>query len=51
MPLWFKIVLAGTILSCAGFLAVQIRALRLKRRNLKHWEKNEPLEGGVDRWD
>jgi hypothetical protein len=32
------------------FIVRQIRDLRRQRRNLKHWERNEPLEK-TDDWD
>jgi hypothetical protein len=32
------------------FLANQVRTLRRQKRNLRHWEKDEPLEGVGD-WD
>ena len=32
------------------FLVRQVRELRRRKRNLKHWEKGEPLEGVGD-WD
>jgi len=35
---------------CVIWLANQIRSLRRQRRNLRHWEKDEPLEGTGD-WD
>ena len=38
---------AGLIL----YIGKQIRDLRMQRRNLQHYEKGEPLEGGVDKWD
>jgi hypothetical protein len=50
MPLWAKI---ATVIACIGavaFLIAQIRALRRQKRNLAHWEKDEPLEGVGD-WD
>jgi hypothetical protein len=38
------------VLGCSVFLGNGIRVLRRRRRNLKHWEKGEPLEGVGD-WD
>jgi len=43
--------MAITVTGCVFFIAYQIKLVRLRRRNLAHWEKDEPLEGGVDRWD
>jgi Tfp pilus assembly protein PilV len=37
-------------ISCVAFLAAQVRTLRRRKRNLVHWEKDEPLEGVGD-WD
>lgn len=42
-----------TILVSAGcivFLASQIRVARRRARNLRHWERDEPLEKTGD-WD
>ena len=50
MPLPAKVVLILVILGCLGFLGNQIRILRRRKRNLAHWEKDEPLEG-VGEWD
>ena len=36
--------------ACSAFVATQIRTLRRRKRNLMHWEKDEPLEGVGD-WD
>lgn len=51
MPTWAAVLLTLTVLVCGGYLFHQIKQVRLKRRNLRHWEKGEPLEGGVDKWD
>jgi hypothetical protein len=51
MPTWFAIALPVLVLGCVAFLVHQVRQIRLQKRNLKHWEKGEPLEGGVDKWD
>ncbi len=50
MPLWALIAVVIASISCALFLATQIRTLRRRKRNLDHWEKDEPLEGVGD-WD
>jgi hypothetical protein len=42
-------VLAAVIFSVA-MITHEIRTLRRRRRNLKHWENNEPLEKAGD-WD
>lgn len=50
MPIWAKIAVAIACISAVAFLVAQIRALRRQKRNLAHWEKDEPLEGVGD-WD
>ena len=42
------VVLVGA--GCVVFLVQQVRILRRQKRNLRHWEKGEPLEGVGD-WD
>jgi hypothetical protein len=49
MPLPLRVCVILAILGGAGMIVRQIRDLRRQRRNLKHWEKDEPLEG--DLWD
>lgn len=51
MPTWFLVLLTLVVAVCLGFVGYQIKMVRQRRRNVKHWEKDEPLEGGVDRWD
>jgi hypothetical protein len=36
---------------CVAYLVHQIRTLARQRRNLRHWEKDEPLEGRPGDWD
>ena len=50
MPLPALIAVIVVALGCLIFLSGQIRALRRQKRNLAHWEKDEPLEGTGD-WD
>jgi uncharacterized membrane protein SpoIIM required for sporulation len=50
VPLPAIIIVSLVSLGCVLYLANQIRALRRQRRNMKHWEKGEPLEGTGD-WD
>jgi hypothetical protein len=50
MPPWALIAVTIASIGCAMFLAAQIRTLRRRKRNLAHWEKDEPLEGAGD-WD
>ena len=50
MPLPLRVCAIIAALGGAGMIVRQIRDLRRQRRNLKHWEKDEPLEGG-DGWD
>ena len=49
MPWPLRVCVILAILGGAGMIVRQIRDLRRQRRNLKHWEKDEPLEG--DLWD
>jgi hypothetical protein len=49
MPLPIAIVLAVAVVGAGVLWANQIRTLRRRRRNLRHWERDEPLEG-VDDW-
>ena len=50
MPLWALIAVVIASISCTLFVATEIRTLRRRKRNLLHWEKDEPLEGVGD-WD
>ena len=50
MPLPVLVIVVLVSAGCVVFLAAQIRTLRRRRRNLKHWENDEPLEGTGD-WD
>jgi hypothetical protein len=50
MPLWALIAVSIASIACVAFVATQIRTLRRRKRNLLHWEKDEPLEGVGD-WD
>jgi hypothetical protein len=50
MPLWALIAVLIASASCAVFLGTQVRTLRRRKRNLGHWERDEPLEGVGD-WD
>jgi hypothetical protein len=49
MPLSAAVIVTLVVLGAVALWAHQIRALRRRRRNLRHWEKDEPLEG-VDDW-
>jgi len=51
MPTWFMIVFPIIVIAGVGRIVWQIRQVQLQKRNLRHWENNEPLEGGVDKWD
>ncbi len=44
------VVLSILILGSIGFIGYQIKDLRRRNRNLKHWERDEPLEG-TGEWD
>jgi hypothetical protein len=50
MPLPAVIVVVLVSIGCAIFLAGQIRTQLRRKRNLRHWERDEPLEGVGD-WD
>jgi hypothetical protein len=50
MPLPAIVLVTVVTLGCVLFLAQQVRTLRRRKRNLRHWEKGEPLEGVGD-WD
>ena len=50
MPLAALIAVVIASIGCVVFLATQVRTLRRRKRNLDHWEKDEPLEGVGD-WD
>jgi hypothetical protein len=50
MPLPALVIVVVVSVGCVVYLSNQIRALRRRRRNLRHWEKDEPLEGTGD-WD
>ena len=50
MPLWALIAVVIAAAGCAAFLVAQVRTQRRRKRNLAHWEKDEPLEGVGD-WD
>jgi hypothetical protein len=51
MPLPALVAVSVAVIGSAVFLGNGIRTLRRRRRNLAHWEKDEPLEGGRDDWD
>jgi hypothetical protein len=50
MPLPVIVIVVVVSTGCVVFLSNQVRTLRRRRRNLEHWEKDEPLEGTGD-WD
>ena len=50
MPVPVIVMVTLVALGCIVFLAQQVKALRRRKRNLRHWEKDEPLEGVGD-WD
>jgi hypothetical protein len=51
VPLPVVVIVSLVSLGCVVFLANQIRSLRRRRRNLRHWERDEPLEGRDSDWD
>jgi hypothetical protein len=48
LPMLIVIILVGA--GCVAFLVQQVRTLLRRKRNIRHWEKGEPLEGVGD-WD
>lgn len=50
MPVWAIVIVPLVAAGCVVFLVAQVRTLRRRHRNLKHWERDEPLEGTGD-WD
>ena len=50
MPLPAIIGVTITVVGCVAFLTFQVRDLRRRRRNLRHFERDEPLEKAGD-WD
>jgi hypothetical protein len=51
MPLPAIVAVSIAVIGSAVFLGNGVRTLRRRKRNLAHWEKGEPLEGGRDDWD
>jgi len=51
MPLPAIVAVSIAVAGSAVFLTNTIRDLRRRKRNLEHYEKGEPLEGGADDWD
>jgi hypothetical protein len=49
MPVSAAVIVTLVAVGAVVFWANQIRTLRRRRRNLRHWERDEPLEG-VDDW-
>lgn len=50
MPLPALVVILLVSAGCVVFLVREVRTLLRRKRNIKHWEKGEPLEGVGD-WD
>jgi hypothetical protein len=50
VPLHFVVIVVVVSIGCVVFLVSQVRTLLRRKRNLKHWERDEPLEGAGD-WD
>jgi hypothetical protein len=42
------VLLTVIVVGSVVFLGYQIKTLRRQKRNLRHWERDEPLEGDVD---
>ena len=51
MPLPALIIVVLVSAGCVLYVANSVRSLRRQRRNLRHWEKDEPLEGTESDWD
>ena len=50
MPLPMLIIVIVVGACCVAFLVKGVRTLLRRKRNIRHWEKGEPLEGVGD-WD
>jgi hypothetical protein len=50
MPVSAKIIVGLVVVGAIAFLVHQVRDLLRQKRNLKHWERDEPLEKVGD-WD
>lgn len=50
MPTSVRVLVTIAVLGGLAMIAKQIRDLLRQRRNLRHWERNEPLES-TDGWD
>ena len=50
MPLPAIVIVGLVTAGAVVFLALGIKDLRRRKRNLRHWERDEPLEGVTD-WD
>jgi hypothetical protein len=50
MPLPMLIIVVLVSAGCVVWLVRQVKELRRQKRNLRHWERGEPLEGAGD-WD
>jgi hypothetical protein len=50
MPLPAIFAVSVTSIGCIAFLVSGVRNLRRRKRNLLHYERDEPLEGTGD-WD
>ena len=50
MPMSFRIIVSIACLGGIAMIVRQVRDLRRQKRNLKHWERDEPLEN-TDGWD
>jgi hypothetical protein len=51
MPLPARVIVTIVALGSIGFIVFQIRDLMRRKRNLKHFERDEPLEGRAGDWD
>lgn len=51
MPPAMMVVLTIGTIWAVFYVGRSVRSVFLQRRNLAHYEKGEPLEGGVDKWD
>ena len=46
-----SIVLTAGLIFAFVYVGRSVRSVLLQRRNMAHFRKDEPLEGGVDKWD
>ncbi|HVZ73954.1 MAG TPA: hypothetical protein VHJ20_16355 [Polyangia bacterium] len=50
MPIPAILAIIGAVIFGVGMITFEVRTLRRRKRNMKHWENDEPLEKAGD-WD